>query len=226
MDRIAADVDGAGRQQLPVAVAAYLREQIVSGRLRAGAHLRPQVIAGSMGISATPVREGLLLLANEALVRRVPRHGFLVGSFTREDLRDIFWAQAAVGAELAARAVGHISEEELAQLQAIHLRHEAALAGRDEKLVARLGHGFHRTINLAARSPRLALLMGSLTRQLPNRFYASIEGKSEGAAAYHPLITQAMRLGDAQAVHSLMFRHIASGGEHLVAVLERQGLWT
>ncbi|EER61795.1 transcriptional regulator, GntR family [Acidovorax delafieldii 2AN] len=228
MQQIAATARPAGegeRQQLSAAVAAYLRERIVSGKLRAGEYLRANAIAGELGVSATPVREGLLLLASEALVQRVPRHGFMVGSFTREDLRDIFWTQATIGAELAARAVKYMSDSELVQLQGINVRHEQALAERDEVMLARLGHEFHRSINLAARSPRLASVMGSLTKQLPNRFYASIEGHGAGAVAYHPLITQAIRVGDAQAVHALMFRHIASGAEHLITAFERQGLW-
>jgi DNA-binding FadR family transcriptional regulator len=88
-----------------------------------------------------------------------------------------------------------------------------------------LGHQFHRTINLAANSPRLALLLGGLTKQLPNRFYASIEGQLQGAVEYHPMIMNAMSVKDTDSVRSLMHRHILSGAEHLIEMLDRQGIW-
>lgn len=219
------DVGGVGRQQLSASVATHLREQIISGRLQPGAFLRIDSIARELAVSTTPVREGLLLLKSESFVRLMPRRGFVVNSFTKGDLRDLFWAQATIGAKLAELAATRMSKLDFDRLQDIHRRHEQAVAEHDQELAARLGHQFHRTINLAARAPRLALLLGNLTKQLPNRFYASIEGQLEDAVRYHPIIMNAIRFQDADAVRSLMHRHIVSGAEHLIAMLERQGTW-
>lgn len=216
---------GFGQLQLSESVATHLREQILSGKLSKGEFLRIDAIAKSLNISTTPVREGLLMLQSESFVRLMPRRGFVVNSFSKGDLRDLFWAQATVGAELAARATKHISKADFTRLQELHVAHESAVAAGDSALAARLGHQFHRTINLAAESPRLALLLGSLTKQLPNRFYASIEGQLEGAVEYHPLIIDAIGAKDANGVRSLMHSHILSGAEHLIDMLERQGIW-
>jgi DNA-binding GntR family transcriptional regulator len=216
---------GFGQLQLSESVATHLREQIISGKLVTGEFLRIDAIAKALNVSTTPVREGLLLLQSESFVRLMPRRGFMVNSFSRVDLMDLFWAQAMVGAELAARAAKQISKEGLAKLQELHQAHERAVEAKDDALAARLGHQFHRTINLAAESPRLALLLGSLTKQLPNRFYASIEGQLEGAVEYHPMIINAIRVKDSEAVRSLMHRHIFSGAEHLIKMLESQGTW-
>lgn len=165
--------------QLSASVASHLREQIVSGELQKGEFLRIDAIASDLGISTTPVREGLLLLQSESFVRLLPRRGFVVNSFSRGDLRDIFWAQAVLAAELAARAAQKMDKDDYARLQQLIPEHKKAYQAGNEDQVARLGHEFHRAINLAAESPRLALLLGSLTKQLPNRFYASIEGQLE-----------------------------------------------
>ncbi len=220
-----ADEGGFGKLQLSESVASHLREQIISGRLQPGEFLRIDAIAKELRVSTTPVREGLLLLQSESFVRLMPRRGFVVNSFSKGDLTDLFWAQATVGAELAARAATRMTPADLNRLQELHDQHERAVADDDQALAARLGHQFHRTINLAAQSPRLALLLGGLTKQLPNRFYASIEGQLQDAVAYHPIILDALRMRDADAVRSLMFRHIVSGAEHLIAMLERQGTW-
>lgn len=214
-----------GKQQLSQAVATQLREQIICGKLPHGSFLRIESIARELQVSTTPVREGLLLLQSESFVRLMPRRGFVVNSFTPADLRDLFWAQATLGAELAERATARMSAADFENLEQINALHEQAVADQDQEAATRLGHQFHRTINLAAQAPRLALQLGSLIKQLPNRFYASIEGQLEGAVSYHPIILQAMRVQDAGAVRSLMFHHLVSGADHLIAMLERQGGW-
>ena len=99
-----AKLAGGTRQQLPEEVAAYVREMIVSGAVRPGDFLRMEPIAEAVGVSNTPVREGLLLLRSEGFVKLVPRRGFMVASFGAQDVRDIFWVQAQLAGELAARS--------------------------------------------------------------------------------------------------------------------------
>ncbi|RYG29947.1 MAG: FCD domain-containing protein [Burkholderiales bacterium] len=110
---------------------------------------------------------------------------------------------------------------QLAELDAAH--DEAFRAGDDRHV--QLGYEFHRFINKAADSPRLALLLGNLAKQLPNRFYASIEGQVSDTLQYHPIILDAMRVKDGDAVRSLMYRHIMHGAEHLIDSLVRAGTW-
>lgn len=219
------DADNGGHMQLSEKVAMQLREQIVTGAIKNGEFLRIETIAKSLGVSPTPVREGLLLLQSEALVRLIPRRGFRVNSFSKQDLLDLFWAQATIGGELAARAATHMSDADIEKLTAQQPEYAASIKDGDEGETGKLGHDFHRTINKAANSPRLAGILGSLTRQLPNRFYASIEGELNIASQYHPVILGAIRLRDPQAANSLMFRHIIEGGNHLVQVLEGRGFW-
>lgn len=211
--------------QLSATVASYLREKIMSGKLKTGDFLRIDAVASEMGVSTTPVREGLLMLQSESFVRLLPRRGFVVNSFGKDDLRDIFWAQAVVCAELAARATKIITAEQMQELRALDAKHDEAFKAGDEQHV-QLGYEFHRFINLAAQSPRLALLLGNLTKQLPLAFYASIEGQVEDTLKFHPLIVEAMGVKDAETVRSLMFRHIMSGAENLIDSLERSGSWS
>lgn len=215
---------GAGRLQLSEAVAMHLREQIISGKLSPGEFLRIDAIATELGVSSTPVREGLLLLQSESIVRLIPRRGFVVVGLRADDLLDLFWAQATIAAELAARAAVAMTADDIAALQELDEQHQHAVAKGETALATQLGHLFHRKINLSAQSPRLAQLLGNLTRQLPNRFYASIEGQLKGAVDYHPIIVNAIRMQDADSARSLMFRHIVSGGKHLVATLEHTEL--
>lgn len=213
------------RQQLSQDVASYVRELIISGRVRRGDFLRIDSIAKAMQVSSTPVREGLLLLQLEGFVRLSPRRGFQVVGFSRQDVRDIFWAQAILAGELASRAALVITEEELGEIDRLLADHAEALGVRDEPRYTRLAHRFHRAINLAARSPRLAILLGGMTKQLPNRFYGMVEDQLDGTLDYHPRIQEALRARDGEAARALMVEHLVNGGDILVRRLEEQGIW-
>ena len=205
------------RQQLPEEVAGYVRELILSGEVRPGEFLRMEPIAEAVGVSNTPVREGLLLLRSEGYVKLVPRRGFMVASFTAQDIRDIFWVQAQLAGELAARAAKRITPEQIARLERILEQYNET---DDAEQLARLGHAFHREINLAADSYRLALLLGSVVKQLPNRFYAAIEGSVASSRADHPAIVDALRARQARKARSLMEQHILGRADHLARVFE------
>lgn len=211
-----------GQQQLSATVATQLREQIISGVLPKGNFLRIEAIAKALGVSTTPVREGLLILQSEALVQLIPRRGFVVTGLDEHDVMDLFWTQATLGAELAARATGKLTPVQLDQLDALNTQYEQAQRAQDKTSMDRAGHEFHRTINRAANSPRLATLMGSLAKQMSNRFYTNIEGQTDDVLDYHPMIVKALRLQDAESVRTLMFQHILNGGKHLLAMLERK----
>ncbi|MEE4023670.1 GntR family transcriptional regulator [Gordonia sp. PKS22-38] len=216
----------APKQQLSEDVASYVRELIISGRVKPGDFLRTEPIAEAVGVSNTPVREGLLLLSGEGFVELVPRRGFVVAAFSRQDVRDIFWAQAELAAELAGRAAKNIAPEQIAYLQEVTDKHAAAVtSGADSDTVVALGHEFHRTINLAAGSRRLALMLRSIVKQLPNRFYNEIEGHGEDTIDTHPQILEALRKRRSKAAANLMRDHIMSGADELVAMLEKQGVW-
>jgi DNA-binding GntR family transcriptional regulator len=213
------------RTQLPEEVAAYVRELIISGGVAPGEFLRIEPIAEAVGVSNTPVREGLLALRSEGFVRLEPRRGFVVAPFTPQDVHDLFWAQAQLASELAARAAKKITPEQLDYLDQNLAQYDVAFKAKDTEAVARLGHLFHRAINLAADSNRLALLLGSVVKHLPNRFYAEIEGHLESTHNEHPIILEALKKRDARKARRLMEHHIAEGADQLVASLQARGLW-
>jgi DNA-binding GntR family transcriptional regulator len=213
------------RRQLSEEVASYVRELIISGEVRPGEFLRLEPIAEALGVSTTPVREGLLALRNEAFVRLIPRRGFIVEGFTRQDILDLFMVQADLAGELAARTAERITPEQLAELEAIDRAHLQAIEAGDREGIAYYGHGFHRAVNLAAQSPRLANLLGSVVRHLPNRFYTEIDGQIASMRHNHPRLLQAFADRDGISARRDMRQHILDAGEHLVASLEKRGIW-
>jgi DNA-binding GntR family transcriptional regulator len=216
---------GTRAQALPEEVAAYVRELILSGEVRPGEFLRIEPIAEAVGVSNTPVREALLALRSEGFVKLVPRRGFMVESFTEEDIHDIFWAQAKLAGELAARAAKRMTAEEITQLEAVLEDYERAVDAKDDERVGELGHAFHRIINRASHSQRLALILSSIVQHLPNRFYANIEGHVEATRDDHRKMVAAMKTRNGREARKLMEAHLLESTGHLVDLLHRRGLW-
>ena len=217
---------GAKRKRLPDEVATYVRELIISGEVRAGEFLRIEPIAEAVGVSNTPVREGMLALQSEGFVQLVPRRGFVVAPFTQQDIRDLFWAQAQLAGELAARAAKKVTREQIARLEAILEEHERAITAGAEELIADLGRAFHHEINLAAGSYRLSLLLNFAVQHVPNRFHATIEGQVATTRHEHLLLLDALRRGNTREARRLMQQHITGGADYLVDALEERNLWS
>jgi DNA-binding GntR family transcriptional regulator len=209
--------DSSGRRQLSDEVASYVRDLITSGRLRSGEFIRQERIAAELGLSATPVREGLSSLRGDGFVVLLPRRGFVVAPMTGKDVRDLFTAQALVAGELAARAAQHLTPDAVAELRAVHKRLRAAARARDGDLVEQLNHDFHRTINRAANAPRLAGLLSTTTKFAPHRFFATIPGWLKASANDHAAVLDALAGSDGEAARAAMVRHIQNAGELLAA---------
>lgn len=205
------------RPQLGDEAASYVRDQITSGTLAPGAHVRPEVIAAELGISSTPAREALQALRAEGFLELAPRRGFTVARITGADIRDMFLMQSMVGGELAARAARNATPELRERLREVHAEIIAAAQRGDLNALEEWNHQFHREINLASGSPRLAWVIQLVSRYAPRRFYASIEGWPETTIHDHSTLLDALVAGDAELARSEMAAHLSHAGEQLAA---------
>ncbi|MCU1476778.1 MAG: putative GntR family transcriptional regulator [Subtercola sp.] len=210
------------RPQLGDEAASYVRDQITSGTLTPGAHVRPEVIAAELGISSTPAREALQALRAEGFLDLAPRRGFTVAQVTGDDIRDMFLVQSMVAGELAARTASHISPEQLARLEEIHANLTASARAGDLTALEEWNHQFHREINLAADAPKLAWVLKLSSRYAPRRFYASIEGWPETTVADHAGLLDAVRSHDSEAARSRMVEHVQHAGEQLARHMDER----
>lgn len=213
--------DFAARPQLSEDVARLIRRRIFDGVYAAGSYVRLDQLAAELGISVTPVREALFALCAEGLINQQPRRGFVVLPVTGRDVTDVANVQAHVGGELAARASLNITDEELHELKEIQAQLEDAYAGGDDERTVRLNHEFHRAINVAADSPKLAQLMSQITRYAPESVFPAIEGWPEQSMHDHRRILSALKKRDDKLARAAMSEHLAAGAvpliDHLVA---------
>lgn len=204
----------------------YIRDLIMSGRLSAGDRLRVEPLAAELGMSATPVREGLLTLRSEGLVALEPNRGFRVSGMPREDVEDVFTAQALLAGELAARAATAIDERALDHLDELSAATEEGLRAGRATDVAQLNFEFHRTINRASGSRKLSQFLSAAVRYVPYRFYASVPGWPEATSVDHLAILDALKRHSEPDARETMRAHIDHASELLVVHLEQTGFWS
>lgn len=216
--------DFAARPQLSEDVARIIRGRIFDGGYAAGSYVRLDQLAAELGISVTPVREALFALCAEGLINQQPRRGFVVLPVTGRDVTDVANVQAHVGGELAARAATNITDDQLHELKQIQAQLEDAYAGGEDERTVRLNHEFHRAINVAADSPKLAQLMSQITRYAPESVFPAIEGWPEQSMQDHRRILSALKKRDDKLARAAMAEHLAAGAVPLIDHLISRGV--
>ncbi|OBF86316.1 GntR family transcriptional regulator [Mycobacterium sp. 852002-51163_SCH5372311] len=216
--------DFAARPQLSEDVARFVRNRIFDGTYASGQYIRLDQLAAELGISVTPVREALFALRAEGLIAQQPHRGFVVLPVTEQDLADVANVQAHVGGELAARAAANITDEQLLELKQIQAQLEEAYAGGDDERTVRLNHEFHRAINVAAGSPKLAQLMSQITRYAPESVFPAIEGWPDQSIKDHRRVLSALEKHDEKLARKTMSEHLAAGAAPLIDHLIERGV--
>jgi DNA-binding GntR family transcriptional regulator len=211
-------------RQLSERVAAYLREAIMVGELPADQFVRTEHLAARLGVSATPVREALMILQSEGAVRWEPRRGFRVLPLDRGDVDDMFAVQAYVAGELAARAAVSLEAAEVARLRGVQDTLREAAAREELDRVGALNHEIHRTINRAAGSRRLAAMLNLFVHYVPRKYYGQVDGWVDATTHDHGAVLDALAAADPDAARRAMATHITHIGALLTAHLERTGV--
>src|SRR6266542_4796988 len=94
-----------------------LHEKIISGIYKPGDWLRQDDIATQLGVSMTPVREGLDLLVSAGLAERVPYRGVRVREMSTRDVVEAYGLRLVLEAIIAQEAARNITDEQIAGLE-------------------------------------------------------------------------------------------------------------
>lgn len=141
-----------------------VRDGIAQGRLSPGEWLREAALAEGLGLSRTPVREALRVLAAEGLVELVHNRGARVVRWTAEDIAETYRLRALLEGEAAALAARRATPEQVATLKRTCLEHAQSVADHLPAVEqAACNDAFHAAVLQAAGSPRLVGLHAVVT---------------------------------------------------------------
>jgi DNA-binding GntR family transcriptional regulator len=94
----------------------HIRHGLASGQFRSGAQLSDVTISQQIGVGRTPVREALLLLANEGFIEQVPRYGTFVKKAGRHERQSLYELREVLESYAAGKAAEYISDAAIAKL--------------------------------------------------------------------------------------------------------------
>lgn len=191
-------------------VASRLRTMLVEGQIAPGAKLNERELSAQLRVSRTPLREAIKLLAAEGLVDLLPNRGAVAVKLTETDVINTFELLATLEGMAGELAAQRITDEELAELRALHYEMMACFARRDLSGYYRINARIHTAINDAARNPVLASTYRSINARVQSlRFRTNQnEAKWKNAVAEHERMVEALAAHDAAAMRTLMIEHL------------------
>ena len=192
-------------------VAERLRQRIFLRELTPGSWIDELKIAEELGISRTPLREALKVLAAEGLVTMKVRRGAYVTEVSEQDLREVYELLALLEADAASAVASKATAAERAELQALHQELEAALGDRDRFFA--LNERFHvRLLEMAGNRWRQQMV-GDLRKVMKlNRHHSLFKtGRMAESLAEHRDILEALLHNQPQAARERMQAHFQHG---------------
>ncbi len=203
-------------------VAERLRQRIFSHELPPGTWVDEQALAEQYGISRTPLREALKVLASEGLVTLKPRRGCYVTEISERDLDEVFSVMSMLEGECARVSAAHASDTELGRLRAIHAGLERAAAEKDIDGFFEANQAFHLALQEIADNRWLLNVIEDLRKVIKLSRHHSLfsEGRLEQSLAEHRAILDALLARNAEQAEQRMRAHILSGRAALARIAD------
>ena len=192
-------------------VAELLRQRIFAHQLKPGSWIDELKIAEEFGISRTPLREALKVLATEGLVTMKLRRGAYVTEVSQTDLLQVYHLLALLESDAAAELARVASDEQITELQTLHDALEAAVADRDEFFSA--NERFHMRVLDMLNNKWLSQMVADLRKVMKLNRHNSLfkSGRVEESLQEHRDLMAALAARKAEAAQACVKLHFKNG---------------
>ncbi|MFJ1744902.1 GntR family transcriptional regulator [Streptomyces sp. NPDC088116] len=198
---------------------AFLKDNVLTDPDMQGGFLSEQEIADRIGVSRTPIREALLLLAAEDLVRLVPKRGAQIVPLSGREITELMELRGIVE-RYAAEQIIPEGKAPVAELSAL-LERQRTLSGPEHaKEFIAVDHLFHATMVSAVGNALLNRHYDGLrSRQIRAGVVALYNqyGRQKSVLTEHQAIVDAIAAGDAGAAHTAIDSHLETTLKVLLA---------
>ncbi|WP_233807724.1 GntR family transcriptional regulator [Paraburkholderia sp. HP33-1] len=198
------------RQRLHDTVVEHIRRFIVEGVLEPGKKLNERELCETLGISRTPLREALKVLAAEGLIEISPNRGASVSKMSEAEVRETFELMSGLEAFSGELAAERITVAELAEIKALHYAMLACRAQNDLPGYYSRNQAIHDKINEAARNSALRQMYVSVNRRLQAlRFRSNYQTpKWDRAIHDHDEMLKALEARDGKKLSAILRQHL------------------
>ncbi len=194
-------------------VAELLRQRIFKRELEPGSWIDEMKLAEEYGISRTPLREALKVLAAEGLVTMKVRRGAYVTEVSEKDLSDVYHLLSLLESDAAGVVAQRATDAEIADLQALHKQLEAAAGNRDKFFA--INERFHmRLLEIAGNRWRDQMVADLRKVMKLNRHNSLLKsGRVKESMLEHRAIMEALARRDSGGAAMKMQEHFRNGLE-------------
>ncbi len=202
----------------------FIRDLIISGEVKPGEKLTEEGLSSKIGISRTPLREALLKLQSEGLVKVLPRKGAIVEDLSKEDANETYLIKGILEGLAGRLATEHITDEELGKL--VEINHEMLRLSKnkrkDPKQILKLNSEFHKIIIKSSKSKKLIKFIDDLRKHTLryNSIYLSLMDHIQDSIREHEKIIKALKKRDSELVELLIKKHNETARKYLYEKLK------
>ncbi len=211
-------------QPLADDIARQLRRDILLGRLPPGTSIKERDTAADMGVSRTPLREAIRILATEGLVQLRPARSPVVATPTLRQATDDVEVLLAVELLSGELACARATDAEIAAIEGIVADMAARFDIADPLDMFETDMGFHSAIARAAHNVPLAEIHRTfLARLWRARYLAAMQRRNRARViAHHTAIAAALRARDAAAIRSAIGTHLEGLGDDIALLIRAE----
>jgi DNA-binding GntR family transcriptional regulator len=194
-------------------VADRLRQQIYSRALEPGNWIDEMKLSQEFGISRTPLREALKVLAVEGLVTMKLRRGAYVTEVSRDDVAQVYHLLALLESDAAAQVAEHADDAQREHLRQLHVRLQKQVRQRDAFFAT--NEQFHMALLEFAGNRWARQIVTDLRKVMKlNRHHSLFkQGRLSDSLAEHHALMDAIAAHDASLARELMRAHFEHGLE-------------
>ncbi|MDB2386025.1 GntR family transcriptional regulator [Shewanella sp.] len=206
-------------------VVEVLREKILSGEIAAGMPLRQSALADEMNVSRIPVREALLQLEAEGLVKFEAHKGATATKLSAVQVTELFDLRALIETDLLAKAIPLMTEHDLAEAE--NILDLLDVAFQDKEQIERwsgLNSQFHICLYRAANRPHTLEVVNGLNTNCDRyvRLELFLASGIPKAQQDHRDLLQFCREGNVEKAAALLRDHILHAAEAIKVLVAQQ----
>lgn len=204
----------------PDLISNALRNAILQGRYSANQPLRQDHIAEELGVSKIPLREALVQLKAEGLVRFMPNRGAVVTELSANEVDEIFTMRIALETKALERAIPNLSPADFIRAKSVLeiLEKEA-----DRTQWSELNWEFHATLYQASQMPRLLNTIETLHNNVARYLiiYLGRLSAQDISQKEHLAIFNACQKRNIDAATKQLTAHLRKASKRLMAFLSQ-----
>jgi len=207
---------------ISASVAEELRRRIVDGEFEAGFQLRQEALAVEFGVSRIPVREALVQLEAEGLVKIHPHRGAIVSALSPAEVEELFALRALLEPRLLKASAPHLTESDYGRLRGILREYSSELHAMHVSRWGELNREFHLVLYQHAGQPRSLSIVANLLQECDRHTrlqLALTDGRARAEAEHDELLRLCIG-GQFGTACKLLKSHIEGAGRSLLKYLQ------